>query len=188
MGRLVKLLQYFIFCYSKNAAVYRSSAKSLVIQQRVGQLCELDYFLSRIHNDSKNGVATNLAAATAAAAAATEQNGSGANGSSTGALSAAADAGFEYCSSYPLELLVFENERTGPFGLDATASALGTVASRVNDAAVLKPLFRLSRFSRVHGRFVVPVIVRDTHTNSLQAAERNWSVWRALISGRFCCG
>ena len=60
-----------------------------------------------------------------------EQNGGGANGSSTGALSAAADAGFEYCSSYPLELLVFENERTGPFGLDATASALGTVASRV---------------------------------------------------------
>ena len=191
MGRLVKLLQYFIFCYSKNAAVYRSSSKSLVIQQRVGQLCELDYFLSRIHNDSKNGVATNLAAATAAAAvAAAEQNGSGggANGSSTGALSAAADAGFEYCSSYPLELLVFENERTGPFGLDATASALGTVASRVNDAAVLKPLFRLSRFSRVHGRFVVPVIVRDAHTNSLQAAERNWSVWRALISVRFRCG
>jgi hypothetical protein len=188
MGRLVKLLQYFIFCYSKNAAVYRSSAKSLVIQQRVGQLCELDYFLSRIHNDSKNGVATNLAAAAAAAVAAAEQNGGGASGSSTGALSAAADAGFEYCSSYPLELLVFENERTGPFGLDATASALGTVASRVNDAAVLKPLFRLSRFSRVHGRFVVPVIVRDAHTNLLQAAERNWSVWRALISVRFCCG
>jgi len=117
-----------------------------------------------------------------------EQNGGGANGSSTGALSAAADAGFEYCSSYPLELLVFENERTGPFGLDATASALGTVASRVNDAAVLKPLFRLSRVSRVHGRFVVPVIVRDAHTNLLQAAERNWSVWRALISVRFCCG
>lgn len=73
--------------------------------------------------------------------------------------------------SYPLDLIIFENERLGPFGIDhlsASGGALGngggkhTLHSRINDSAVLKPLFRLSRFSRVHGRFVCPVIlVRD---------------------------
>ena len=172
-----------------------------MIQQRVTALCAMDYHISVIHNDSKNGAASNLAATHAAAA----HNGVAAAANTV----AAADSSFEYCSSYPLELIIFENERLGPFGIDhlsASGGALGngggkhTLHSRINDSAVLKPLFRLSRFSRVHGRFVCPVIlVRDKNIcrsstlaiqaeaifNNIHAKTKDifGSVWGALSGG-----
>lgn len=132
MTRLVKLLNHFVFYYSKNPGTYRASAKSMLIQHRVTMLAKEDYHVSVIANNSNR------------------------NGASNGPHSSD-DPAFEYCSSYPLELIIFENEKTGPHA--AGNKEDGTLQTRVNDSAVLKPLFRLSRFSRVHGRFVIPVIL-----------------------------
>ena len=141
MSRLVKLLNHFVFSYSKNPGTYRTCPKSQMIQQRVIALAKLDYYVSLISNDSSRTPGS-------------------VNGSSSGSDS------YEYCTSYPLDIIIFENERTGPYaiseladGASSAASSSHTLQSRVNDAAVLKPLFRLSRFSRVHGRFVCPVIL-----------------------------
>jgi len=55
----------------------------------------------------------------------------------------------KYCNTYPLELVILESHRNG------TAARLG----KINDAQTLSVNFLGSRFSRVHGRFVVPTIL-----------------------------
>ena len=63
----------------------------------------------------------------------------------------------EYCSTYPPLLIVIEAARQSSFPSYA-------VSPRVNDASELSALFIASRFNRVHGRFVCPVLLwRDAN-------------------------
>lgn len=64
----------------------------------------------------------------------------------------------QYCNSYPADLLILENHKTGPYAVDE----LTNQRQKINDAQRLKLLFRESRFSRVHGRFAVPTILCRT--------------------------
>lgn len=64
----------------------------------------------------------------------------------------------ELCTTYPLQLVLLENEKKGPYRWDEACGP----RQRVNDKDQLKRLLRESRFSRVHGRFVVPsILVRN---------------------------
>lgn len=56
----------------------------------------------------------------------------------------------EYCSTYPSEIIIIE-------------SYLGTPSHIINHTNRLKTLFHSSRFNRVHGRFVVPVLLYKSH-------------------------
>ena len=74
----------------------------------------------------------------------------------------------EYCASYPPTIIVCEAHKqpqpSPSFSSSSSSSsslASSPFPSRVNDTASLSTLFKLSRFNRVHGRFVCPVLLVD---------------------------
>ena len=64
----------------------------------------------------------------------------------------------EYCASYPPTIIVCEAHKPP----QSSAASAALPHSKVNDTAQLSTLFKLSRFNRVHGRFVCPVLLVDS--------------------------
>ena len=68
----------------------------------------------------------------------------------------------EYCTSYPPILIIIESAKPCPPSLSSSSSCSPSpppLPVKVNDAAELSFLFKSSRFNRVHGRFVCPVLL-----------------------------
>ena len=73
----------------------------------------------------------------------------------------------EYCDTYPPTIIVCEAHKPSPplsssdFNSASSTASSPLPLSRVNDTSSLAALFKLSRFNRVRGRFVCPVLLVD---------------------------
>lgn len=70
-------------------------------------------------------------------------------------LSLLPNANGEFCPTYPLDLVVLESEKSTPHKMEERVGE----AHKLNDAPTLEALFKACRYSRVHQRFVIPVIL-----------------------------